>query len=179
MKRRSLLLLCVMLATGYSGFGQSKSVTNADLDKFKEKRLNAEKHYRENYERLGLPSPEELDKRRIQDAKDREELSNRLRRERLEREQIEAEQRAREKAYRSEIRQYQILTEYVPAYGYGSGYYSSGYGYGYSYGRRYPRAYPNGRFYRRQEYRATPVGIYPIQSPRFRPFQSPVFRRRF
>ena len=38
-----------------------KTVTNEDLAKFRDQRLAAEKEYRDNHERLGMPSPEELE----------------------------------------------------------------------------------------------------------------------
>ena len=36
----------------------TRSVTNADLAKFRDRRVAAEQEYRDNYERLGMPSPE-------------------------------------------------------------------------------------------------------------------------
>ncbi len=147
MKRSVLFLICFIFgATGFA-FGQTKSVTNVDLEKFKQKRLQAEKDYRENYERLGLPSPEELDRRREQSQKENEELSARLRAERLERERIEAEQEAIRMNYWNS--QGQVVVEptyspfssstYVPFENYGLGYV---YPYGY-YGRR---RFPSQRF---------------------------------
>lgn len=37
-----------------------KTVTNADLEKYRQTRQKAEADYRENYKKLGMPSPEEL-----------------------------------------------------------------------------------------------------------------------
>ena len=79
-----------------SAAAQAKTVTNADLAKFAEKRINAEREYRENYERLGLPSPEELEKRNAEEAAEREELVRRLRADRLRSEAIEAQLRVAE-----------------------------------------------------------------------------------
>jgi hypothetical protein len=66
MKERILLVLSLILvATGFV-FAQTntrKTVTNADLEKFRQKRLQAEADYRANYKKLGMPSPEELDER--------------------------------------------------------------------------------------------------------------------
>ena len=90
MKARILLLLCLSLLTAFSAFAQTRTVTNADLDKFKAKRLQAERDYRENYARLGFPSPEELDRQIEKSRIERQELSLRLRTERLEREKAEA-----------------------------------------------------------------------------------------
>ncbi|QYO61947.1 hypothetical protein [Leptolyngbya sp. 7M] len=70
---------------------QSKTVTNADLERFRERRLQAEREYRENHVRLGMPSPEELEQRRQADIARAIEIGERLRRERVEREMREAE----------------------------------------------------------------------------------------
>jgi negative regulator of genetic competence, sporulation and motility len=90
MKKRILFLLCFCLFAAISIFAQTKTVTNADLDKFRAKRVQAERDYRENYARLGFPSPEELDRQIEKSRIEREELSARLRSERLERERAEA-----------------------------------------------------------------------------------------
>lgn len=84
--------MCFSLFTTFSAFAQTKSVTNADLDKFKAKRLSAEKDLRENYVKLGFPSPEELERQFEKDRVEREALSARLTAERYDRERIEAEQ---------------------------------------------------------------------------------------
>ena len=115
-----------------SGTAQTKTVTNADLAKFAEKRVNAEREYRENYERLGMPSPEELEKQNAVDAAEREELSRRLRAERIQREAIEAQWRAAESFNRPTV------VYSTPQYSNG-GYYQTYpyyYGGGFSYGHR-------------------------------------------
>jgi hypothetical protein len=81
--------------TGFAA-AQTKAVTNADLETYRQNRLKAEREYRENYAKLGLPSPEELDKRREQSRIETEQLSAKLRAARLERERIEAEREANE-----------------------------------------------------------------------------------
>ena len=48
------------LAIPELGISQTRTITNADLEKYKQKRLAAEKELRENYRELGFPSPEEL-----------------------------------------------------------------------------------------------------------------------
>lgn len=82
-----ILHLVIMACFGV-GFGQTRTVTNADLEKYKQRRLQAEKDLQEYYRRIGL-SPEELEKREAAEAKEREELSLKLRQLRLEREQME------------------------------------------------------------------------------------------
>lgn len=70
-----------------------RTVTNADLAKFRERRLAAEREYRENYERLGQPSPEELEMMRERDMELRLQLADQLRHARLEKERIAVENR--------------------------------------------------------------------------------------
>lgn len=91
MRKRMLFILCLVFAVGNVAFGQIKTITNADLEKFKQKRLAAEKEYLENYERLGLPSPVELERRRKESERELSELSARLEQEQLQR-QIYAQQ---------------------------------------------------------------------------------------
>ncbi len=54
--------ICAVLVLAFASVAsaQSKTVTNADLEKFRIKRLAAEKDLRENYRELGFPSPEEM-----------------------------------------------------------------------------------------------------------------------
>ena len=89
-------IMCLGLFAVGLAAAQSATVTNADLEKYRQKRLAAERDLRENYARLGFPSPEELERRNAESARQREELAARLERERLERERIEAEYRAAE-----------------------------------------------------------------------------------
>lgn len=86
----SLLFFVVLLSVAGVSAQATKTVTNADLEKFRQERLKNEKDYRENYAKWGMPSPEELQRRNEQSAKELTELSNRLRAERLEQERQEA-----------------------------------------------------------------------------------------
>lgn len=153
MKKQILLFLGLMFIAINGASAQNRSVTNADLEKFRQKRVLAERDYRENYEKLGLPSPEELDKRRVQNAKELAELSERLRYENLQREQKERE---------DEYRQAQILVlrgnagQYNQGAYYNDGYYSSGFFgaypyYGYQSGY-YDNRYYNNRFRNRRDF---------------------------
>lgn len=94
MKRKTLFILCsIFMTVGFvAAQDKKKTVTNADLEGFKQKRLQAEKDLRENYVKLGFPSPEELERQRRASDLERERLSEKLRRERLEREQLYYEQ---------------------------------------------------------------------------------------
>lgn len=91
MKKQIVVFLGLILTFSSVAFAQTKTVTNADLEKFRQKRLQAEREYRENYARLGFPSPEELEKKRAEDEQNLIEYSQQLEANRLEREAIQAE----------------------------------------------------------------------------------------
>ncbi|MEZ5429213.1 MAG: hypothetical protein R2747_23400 [Pyrinomonadaceae bacterium] len=93
MKRQLLFILGSIFITAGLASAQTakKTVTNSDLEKFRQKRLQAERDLRENYARLGFPSPEEMERRRAEADAEREKLAEKLRQERLEREQIRLE----------------------------------------------------------------------------------------
>lgn len=86
-----LLCFCFLTTVAISTAAQSKVVTNNDLSQYREKRIAAEKDLRENYEKLGFPSPEVRAARDAQAAKELTELSARLRNERSMSERREAE----------------------------------------------------------------------------------------
>ncbi len=81
---------CLLAFVG-TGLSQTRTVTNVDLAKYRDKRLAAEKDLRENYAKLGFPSPEELAKQYEQDEKERLALFQKLQTARLEREKLEIE----------------------------------------------------------------------------------------
>lgn len=129
MRQRSFFVCCLTILISSAGFSQNSSVTNADLQVYREKRLKAEREYRENYQQMGFPSPEELDRRREQSMKETEELSAKLRSERLRRESIETQQRLAEQAAAA-------YYQYFPSTG-DNVIYSGSWNYPY-YGRRRP-----------------------------------------
>ena len=94
MRFRIVFLICFTLAAAASLAAQTRSVSNANLEQYKQDRLKGEREYRDNYARLGLPSPEELDRRREQSRIETEQLSAKLREENLERERLESQRRA-------------------------------------------------------------------------------------
>src|SRR5687767_436573 len=120
MMQRRFFVFCLILGLAGVAIAQRRQVTNADLESYRQARLRAEKDYRDNYERLGFPSPEELERRREQTRAETAALSAELRAERLERERIEAE---RDMYERSLDRGYQYDTgnEYVPQEYWGGG----------------------------------------------------------
>ena len=83
------MLMFIVAAATVSASAQRKTITNADLEKYRQERLAAEKDYRDNYASRGMPSPEELEKRRELSRIAAEKLSERLRSEELERARLE------------------------------------------------------------------------------------------
>ena len=86
MKRQIALFLGLIFSVSSLTFAQTKTITNADLEKHRQKRVQAEREYRENYKRLGFPSPEELERQIEESRIQREELSARLQAEKEEQE---------------------------------------------------------------------------------------------
>lgn len=79
MKSKIWLMFSLILVLSGSSLAQTKTVTNADLEKFKQKRLQSEAEYKAKYKELGMPSPEELEKRNAEDKKRLEAYSYKLR----------------------------------------------------------------------------------------------------
>ena len=159
MLRRSIFVLCfVMLLSGLAA-AQSRTVTNADLQKFKEQRLKAERGLKVYYAEYGMTEAE-VAKREAADAKAREELSARLRSERLDREWLEHERMEREQTPpqvnvvlpQQEHNDTQLFNYGSP---YFNPYYNPYYNYPY-YQNRFPR---NRRYNNGVRWRATPMGI--------------------
>ncbi|CAN5662031.1 hypothetical protein BH20ACI4_BH20ACI4_08220 [soil metagenome] len=160
MKKQIVVVLGLIFSVSALAFAQTKTVTNADLEKFRQKRLQAEREYRENYERLGFPSPEELEKKRVADEKALIEYSRQLEASRLEREalQTEAENQAL-------WRQNQYLQSQTGNSNYDSGAYFSG-GYLPFYNGYYNRPFRRSGFYKNKNVYDDP---YPwMISPAFR-----------
>lgn len=85
-KKRLLFILCLAFVMASAAVAQTKTVTNHDLEKFRQKRVSAERDLRENYVKLGFPSPEELEKQNGESRLRLSELSRRLEAEKIERE---------------------------------------------------------------------------------------------
>jgi DNA gyrase/topoisomerase IV subunit A len=81
--KASGLFLVFMLAASVVVSAQTRTVTNNDLKKYKTERERAERELREDYQRLGLPSPEERAKLNEKEAKEMSELAARLRNSRI------------------------------------------------------------------------------------------------
>lgn len=80
---KKLFIVILSLMTAISAFAQTKTVTNADLEKFRQQRVESEKNLRENYAKMGFPSPEELEKQNEQRRAELEEYSAQLSRQKL------------------------------------------------------------------------------------------------
>lgn len=173
MKQRALFFLCVMFAFAGLASAQGKSVTNADLEKFKEKRLQAEQGLKEYYAKLGM-TEEDVAKKQAEETKAREELSARLRASRIEQERLDADARQREIEAAGSTVNVVVQsggTSYPGIYTYSAPYY-----------------WHRGRWYRPSRYpvtwRATPMGIIyepgsrpaSIWTPRIEQRQQPAWR---
>lgn len=110
MKKRLLFILCSIFVAANLTVAQTKTVTNSDLEKHRQKRLEAERDYRENYSKLGFPSPEELEKQIEQSRAEREELSKRLE---IENRQNQGDFQSRANVLRSEIASVEAQIAYL------------------------------------------------------------------
>lgn len=126
------VVLCAVLSLTFVSAGQTtvKSVTNADLEKYRQIRVNADREYRETYASKGLPSPEEIARRNDVKQKEMQELADKLRQEALERQRLAAEIEARRATAARNV------TVVVTGSGYDGTVYSGGYLTGGRFGRR-------------------------------------------
>lgn len=123
MRSQVIFLMCFVFALAMSALGQSRSVTNASLESYKLERLKNEREYRENYEQLGLPSPEEIDRRTEKSRIEMERLAAHLRQEEFNQAVFTAQSRAFNRLSEPSYSGPQVV--YYP-YWNGGGYYWSG-----------------------------------------------------
>ena len=129
MKKQIVVFLGLIFAFSSVAFAQMKTVTNADLEKFRQKRLEAEREYAENYKKLGFPSPEQLKEQRVKDQKDLIAFSQELETRRIQREAIQKEQEIQTLRAQNEFLQTLLNNsnnqsnennvQYLPYYNYG------------------------------------------------------------
>lgn len=81
MKKFWIAILTV--AAAFSAAAQTKTVTNDDLEKFREQRVESERKLKERYAEMGFPSPAQLEKQNAAQRAELEEYSDQLRRQRL------------------------------------------------------------------------------------------------
>jgi hypothetical protein len=98
MKKFAIVILS--LASAFSAFAQTKTVTNADLEKFRQQRVESEKNLRAEYARKGFPSPEQIERQNEQRRARMEQYSDELREQRL---QSENDILAQAKVLRTQI----------------------------------------------------------------------------
>lgn len=144
MRYAPFLLIFAVGSFTFAVDGQT-TVTNADLEKYKQRRLAAEQDLRENYAKMGFLSPEKQAREDARSQREREEFASRLRAERLQREQAEAARRQAEVMAAPDV----IIIDNGRALGYG---FSSHWrGRDFSLRSRFPRPVSN--------WRATPGGV--------------------
>lgn len=88
---QSLALLTIFISAicASAQNGSVRTITNADLEKYRAARVKSDEDYRQNYAQRGMPSPEELEKREDERQKRLSELSFKLREQRLQKEYLE------------------------------------------------------------------------------------------
>ncbi|MBV9214603.1 MAG: hypothetical protein JO053_00375 [Acidobacteria bacterium] len=136
-----MFFLSFMLVTAGAVTAQVRSVTNADLEKYRQQRIKAEKELNENYAKMGFSSPEVRAKRNADSQKEMFALSERLKADALAREQAQAElereaaEQARYDALVRSLADQRNQQVYDPGFLY-NGYYSRGWN------RWWPRQQP-------------------------------------
>lgn len=142
MKSSILLFLIFITANLCAAQTAKRTITNNDLEKYRQARLKSEAEYLENYKRLGMPSPEEIEqleaKRKAQLAEDAERIRA------AQRAEYELQLRANEVKAQADLANAQII--YLQSQN-GNGYYqySNGYVGGQVWGA--PLYYGNGGYY--------------------------------
>jgi hypothetical protein len=164
MKKRAIFVFGIVFVFSAFVIAQTKTITNADLEKFRQKRLQAEKDLRENYAKMGFPSPEELERRNEESRRNLNEFSDRLREERV--------------ALESQMLENQNNYEQDSGYNYNNypnrgfidygRYYSPNYYYGTYGNRRYTRK--NRKFYGEQDFRQRFINGLPSYVLRYHRF---------
>ncbi len=110
MKKQAIFVLGLMFMFSGFTFSQTKTVTNADLEKFRQKRLLAERDLRENYAEMGFDSPEEIARQNEESRRDLSEFADKLRQDRIARE----DQKRDHRYYQDQYDQ----NQYSPNYSY-------------------------------------------------------------
>lgn len=90
MKARLVVMGCILAIAAITAAAQTTTVTNFDLEKYRQERVKAQKDLNENYKEMGFASPEERARRLEAWKQESRELSERWERERIERENAEA-----------------------------------------------------------------------------------------
>lgn len=91
MRLQITLTIIFTLVMAASLAAQTSTVTNASLATYKDDRARANQEYLENYERLGMPSPAEIERRKDESRAEMNELARQMRAENFERQRLAAE----------------------------------------------------------------------------------------
>jgi hypothetical protein len=91
--RTIAILFCVVFSFATAGLAQvaERTVTNEDLERFRQQRVAADREYRATYAQKGMPSPEEIERRSEERVKTITELAEKIRADYLERERLAVE----------------------------------------------------------------------------------------
>lgn len=130
MKRISFFVIGFVFVFSAAASAQVRTVTNSDLERYRENREKSEAEMRENYARMGFPSPTEMQLRNDAANRSMIELADKIRADRLEQERLDAQ-------YRAQMAASQRPTVIVVGSdNYDPGYFVQ-YGYGFGRGLRY------------------------------------------
>ena len=92
MTRRMFFILGLISSLTIGSYAQARrTVTNADLEGYRQRRVAGEQELEQNYSRWGFGSPEEQRRRQIESTQQLIALSQELKEQRLERERMELE----------------------------------------------------------------------------------------
>jgi hypothetical protein len=125
---KSLCIVILSLTAAFSAFAQTKTITNSDLEKYRQKRVESEKKLKEDYARMGFPSPEEIEKQNAQRRFRMEQYSDQLRQQSL---QLQNDFAAQANALLTQIASIDAQINYLR--GNGNGSYNQNFGYSYGY----------------------------------------------
>jgi TolA-binding protein len=124
---KKLCVLILGLASAVSAFAQSKTITNADLEKFRQQRVESEKKSKERYAQLGYSSPE-VQRQNDQRRAEMEQYSDQLRAQRV---QSQNDIIAQANTIRTQLTSINAQINYLRNQGGASNNQSSSYSYGY------------------------------------------------
>ncbi len=125
---KKFVILILSLTTALSTFAQTKTITNADLEKFRQQRVESEKKLKERYAEMGFPSPEQIERQNAERRAELEEYADYLREQKI---QSQNDIIAQANILRSQIAAVDAQINYLRRQG--STYYSSPFIYSYGY----------------------------------------------
>ena len=133
--KRIAAIFAILLGVVVLSNAQAPTVTNADLEKYRAKRVAAEEELKQKYAEMGFPGPAEIERQRNRDYWDKIELGEKLQAQRHELEKLAAERAERERLVRiaaeasiaaAAAQQREVVVERQDNTGYLYGYYVYG-----------------------------------------------------